>query len=155
VTTLDDDTSEATSCAQTFDRKRHDYAWWSTLLYGFEYFGWGEPRGYAAAGPCADTLSPVAAPKVGKLGEFASEGVRAPDDEDHLHVRETTRGQIVVDSRKHRGRYLLHGGDEDDDEVAIPTARDVPAAPPGAFWLLCGVLCATCIRARWRRAGRP
>jgi hypothetical protein len=92
-------------CADLFSQSKYDYAWWSTLLYGFEYMSWGEPSGFSAWGTCANTLPEHQAPAIGPLGDFTGE-VMHPSPGSNVHLRRTKNGQIEIDSVTHVGRFV-------------------------------------------------
>jgi hypothetical protein len=104
VTTQADVHPTPAKCADLFSQTKYDYAWWSTLLYGFEYVSWGEPSGFSAWGTCANALPAHQAPAVGLLGDFVSEVEHPPGSS--VHSRRTTNGLIEVDSTMHVGRFV-------------------------------------------------
>jgi len=84
-----------------FDQAKYDYAWYSTLLYGFELSGWGELFFSAP-----DSLLPLRArPELGDVGTSFTEAVQhaAP-----LHTRSTDSGTVTVDTSTHQGSFLPH-----------------------------------------------
>jgi hypothetical protein len=82
-----------------FDQGKFDYAWWSTLLYGFDAMGWGELFFSAAS----SSLPFRTRPNPGVIGSaFISPVVHAPP----LHTRTTTAGQIEVNTDTHIGQFL-------------------------------------------------
>jgi hypothetical protein len=95
-------------CADLFSQSKYEYAWWSTLLYGFEYMSWGEPSGFSAWGTCANMLPGHQSPAIGPLGNFTSE-VMHPSPGSSVHFRQTKNGLIEVDSAKHIGRFMPVG----------------------------------------------
>jgi hypothetical protein len=95
-------------CADLFDQFKYDYAWWSTLLYGFEYMSWGEPSGFSAWGTCANKLPAHQAPTIGTLGNFSGEVVHLSPSSS-VHSRRTKNGLIEVDSTTHIGRFVPVG----------------------------------------------
>jgi hypothetical protein len=109
VTTQADVYPTPAKCADLFSQFKYDYAWWSTLLYGFEYMSWGEPSGFSAWGTCANTLPARQAPEIGPLGDFTSEVVH-PSPGSSVHSRRTKNGFIEVDSTMHTGRFVPVGG---------------------------------------------
>lgn len=105
VTTQADVYPTPAKCADLFNQFKYDYAWWSTLLYGFEYMSWGEPSGFSAWGTCANTLLPHQPPTIGPIGDFTSEVVH-PAAGSNVHFRRTKHGLIEVDAAMHVGRYV-------------------------------------------------
>ena len=97
------------NCADLFNQIKYDYAWWSTLLYGFEYMSWGEPSGFSAWGTCANKLPAHQPPAIGPLGDFISEVIH-PSPGSSVHFRRTRNGSIEVDSTMHTGRFVPTGG---------------------------------------------
>ena len=122
VTTQVDSLPPAVACTVTFDPAKFHYAWWSTLLYGFDYMGWGEPTAYSALSPCADQLPwhPRPAP-VGLGGAFTGSISHVID----LHSRATNTGRVEVDSAAHTGRFLPPPG------FGVTTTADAPDGDPG------------------------
>ena len=106
VTTLASSQLPPGQCASLFDQPKLDYAWWSALLYGFEYVSWGEPNDFSAWGPCVNRLTPYTVPVVTGLGEFAGPVVHPTGARSSQHMRATTTGTIVVDTASHAGRFL-------------------------------------------------
>ena len=109
VTTQADVYPTVAKCADLFSQSKYDYAWWSSLLYGFEYMSWGEPSGFAAWGTCANKLPAHQDPTIGPLGGFTSE-VLHPSPGSSVHTRRTKNGAIEVDSKKHIGRFVPVSG---------------------------------------------
>jgi hypothetical protein len=105
LTTQADVYPSPAKCADLFSQSKYDYAWWSTLLYGFEYMSWGEPSGFSAWGTCANSLPAHQAPKVGLLGSFSGEIMHASAGSS-VHSRRTKNGIIEVDSTTHVGRFV-------------------------------------------------
>jgi hypothetical protein len=105
VTTQADVYPTVAKCASLFSQSKYDYAWWSTLLSGFEYMSWGEPSGFSAFGTCANTLSAHQAPAIEPLGDFTSDVVH-PSSGSSVHFRQTGNGMIEVDSTAHIGRFV-------------------------------------------------
>jgi hypothetical protein len=105
VTTQADVYPKPAKCADLFNQNKYDYAWWSTLLYGFEYMSWGEPSGFSAWGTCANILPVHQAPVIGPLGDFTSE-VMHKSTNSSVHFRQTKNGLIEVDSTMHIGRFV-------------------------------------------------
>lgn len=104
LTTQADVLPAVAKCGDLFDQAKFDYAWWSTLLYGFEYMSWGEPSGFSAWGTCANMLPVHQTPAVGIIGNFTGEVVH--QTEGGLHSRRTQNGMIEVDSTTHGGRFV-------------------------------------------------
>jgi hypothetical protein len=105
VTTQADVYPTSAKCIDLFDQAKYDYAWWSTLLYGFDYMSWGEPSGFSAFGTCANMLPAHQAPVVRQFGDFTSEVIH-PSPGSSVHVRRTKNGSIEVDSTMHVGRFV-------------------------------------------------
>ena len=90
-----------------FDQANHSklfYAWWSTVLYGFDAMGWGE-RFFSAG----DNLLPFRTrPCPGNIGSaFLSPTVSHASP---VHTRTTTVGTIEVKTDTHTGRFLSQQG---------------------------------------------
>jgi len=101
-----------------FLRDRFDYAWWSTLLYGFDLMGWGEL--YFSAN---STLPLRPRPDLGEVGNaFTSMSVT---HDGHVHTRETARGTILVDSNAHTGQFMPHS---EPSAVEMGAGGGVPSA---------------------------
>lgn len=84
-----------------FYQDKFDYAWWSTLLYGFDFMGWGEL--YFSASD--NNLSYRTRPDPGEIGSaFTSPVTHAGD----AHTRTTTTGTIEVNTYTHTGKFTLH-----------------------------------------------
>ena len=105
VTTQHDVYPALAKCADLFKQSQYDYAWWSTLLYGFEYMSWGEPTGFSAWGTCANALPAHQPPTVGAIGDFTGDVVH-PQASSSVHTRRTKNGVIEVDSTTHIGRFV-------------------------------------------------
>jgi hypothetical protein len=85
-----------------FSQGKFSYAWWSALLYGFDFMGWGEANDYSAWGPNADRLPDRTRPEPGNIGSFAATAVtHAPP----FHTRATSVGTVEVDTATHRGGF--------------------------------------------------
>lgn len=82
-----------------FDQKKFDYAWWSTLLYGFDAMGWGELNFSAL-----DSKLPFRTrPDPGEIGSaFISPVIHHPP----IHRRTTTAVVIEVNTDTHTGRAI-------------------------------------------------
>jgi hypothetical protein len=84
----------------SFNQGKLDYAWWSTLLYGFDFMGWGELFFSALD----NNLPYRKRPDVGEIGSaFISFAV---SHNSPLHTRTTTRGTIEVNTDTHMGRFI-------------------------------------------------
>jgi len=83
--------------APEFHRGKFDYAWYSTLLYGFELMGWGEL--YFSASD--SMLPPRARPNRGVGDTFTSDVIHSPP----VHTRTTTKGTIEVNTNTHSGSF--------------------------------------------------
>jgi len=82
-----------------FDYDKFDYAWWSTLLYGFDFMGWGEP-GFSELN---DNLPYYMRPVPSDIGnEFMGPVAHYLSS----HTRPTTNGTIHVDSDTHTGGFI-------------------------------------------------
>jgi hypothetical protein len=104
VTTQADVLPKVADCSDLFDQAKFDYAWWSTLLYGFEFMSWGEPSGFSAFGTCVNMLPWHQTPVVGSIGEFKGEVVyKSPST---IYSRRTQHGLIEVDTSTHTGRFV-------------------------------------------------
>jgi hypothetical protein len=95
-----------TECNVPFDQAKFDYAWWSTLLYGFDFMGWGEANFSAGCPgePWADSLPYRTRPDPGEIGRnFAAAQV------DHglepVHRRTTSTGTIEVSTAAPSGKF--------------------------------------------------
>lgn len=107
VTTQADVFPNPAKCADLFNQFKYDYAWWSTLLYGFEYMSWGEPSGFSAWGTCANVLPTHLPPLVGAIGDFTSDVIHpAPGSPSTIHFRRTKQGLVEVDTAMHVGRFV-------------------------------------------------
>jgi len=80
-----------------FDQGKFDYAWWSTLLYGFDAMGWGE--GFFSASD--NSLAFRTRPEPGDIGNAFTSPVNHADAP--VHTRTTTGGMIEVDAAAHTG----------------------------------------------------
>ncbi len=93
---------EAPDCG--FDQSMFDYAWWSTLLYGFDFMGWGEGANYSAAGNCNGQLPWRSRPSPTGTGDaFTSPQVAHALT---VHSRQTSAGRIEVDDLNHSGQFV-------------------------------------------------
>jgi hypothetical protein len=105
VTTQGADPTDA-DCNGLFDQQKFDYAWWSTLLYGFDFMSWGEPLGFSSWGPCSSQLPFHVRPDVGDIGSAFVGLVRHPLPGDTpVHTRATTAGVIGLDVAAHTGSF--------------------------------------------------
>jgi uncharacterized repeat protein (TIGR01451 family) len=83
-----------------FDQDKFDYAWWSTLLYGFDAMGWGEL--YFSASD--SNLSYRPRPNPGEIGSaFISPIIYDPP----VNRRKTTAVLIEVNTEMHAGKARL------------------------------------------------
>jgi hypothetical protein len=105
LTTQADAYPAPAKCVDLFSQSKYDYAWWSTLLYGFEYMSWGEPSGFSAWGTCTNMLPQHKVPTIESPGNFTSEVVH-PSFGSSVHSRHTRNGRIEVDSTLHSGRFI-------------------------------------------------
>ena len=92
-------TTTVSPADSAFSQDKFDYAWYSTLLYGFDYAGWGELF-YSAP----TSLLPFRSrPDPGDVGgRFTSTVVHSPP----LHSRTTTEGIIRVITDAHTGEFI-------------------------------------------------
>ena len=89
----------ASASDTAFHRDRSDYAWWSTLLYGFDLMGWGEL--YFSA----NSILPLRIrPDPGEVGSAFTSPSVAHDGS--VHTRETTTGTILVNTDTHTGEFI-------------------------------------------------
>lgn len=78
---------------QSFEQAKFDYAWWGSLMWGLDGFGWGEPSFSSA-----DNLMPYrTAPTIGDLGVYTSPVI----EQFPLIYRETTGGRIFINTQNH------------------------------------------------------
>jgi len=91
-------------CSKLFDEDKFNYAWWSTLLYGFDYMAWGEPSGFSSFGSCSNTLPLHARPILGNIGRFVSPVLNDALNA-QIYYRDTTAGVIEVDTDSHTGGF--------------------------------------------------
>ncbi|SFI20465.1 cadherin-like domain-containing protein [Nitrosomonas sp. Nm34] len=106
ITTQADVFPNKTDCTLLFEENKFDYAWWSTLLYGFDFMAWGEPSGFSSWGTCSNALPFHARPNLGDIGEFISSVMHPlPNAQPPIHYRNTTTGVIEVDTSAHTGRF--------------------------------------------------
>lgn len=106
ITTQLDVPPPYTDCNLLFDKNKFDYAWWSTLLYGFDYMGWGEPSGFSSGGSCSGYLPYHARPVLGNMGEFVSPVLNDAIKGTQIYYRDTTAGVIAVDTNSHTGGFI-------------------------------------------------
>ena len=86
----------------SIDQAKLSYAWWSTLLYGFDYMGWGEANDFSSWGPYADKLLDHTRPDPGQIGSaFTADVIHNP----LVHTRTTTAGTIEVIADTTNGVY--------------------------------------------------
>ncbi len=86
-----------------FDRDKFDYAWWSTLLYGFDTIGWGELFFSAS-----DSNLPFHfRPDPGEIGDAFTSQVNHTNAP--VHSRTTISGTIELNLVTHRGRFVKDG----------------------------------------------
>lgn len=107
ITTQADVSPNKADCTLLFEENKFDYAWWSTLLYGFDFMAWGEPSGFSAWGTCSNALPFHVRPNVGDIGEFISSVIHPSSDAQPIHYRDTTTGIIEIDTSTHTGRFRL------------------------------------------------
>jgi hypothetical protein len=84
-----------------FDQGEFNYAWWSTLLYGFDFCGWGEQY-YSALN---NDMPYRVRPNPGRIGNAYTSDVTVPPAFPYLHERNTTCGLITVNSSSHLGYF--------------------------------------------------
>ena len=143
VTTAVDDAPDG-----GFDQGQFDYAWWSTLLYGFDAMGWGEGFNFSAAGSCngalplrvrpherpASDLSSVDAGLISSA--FTSQSVT---HDVVRHTRTTDAGVIRVtadtrDTGTYRGEFLP----TPSGRIAFHSYTAYDFDPPSETWPLDG-----------------
>ncbi|SDY96767.1 hypothetical protein SAMN05421754_103615 [Nitrosomonas sp. Nm58] len=107
VTTQADVSPNQADCTLLFEENKFDYAWWSTLLYGFDFMAWGEPSGFSAWGTCSSALPFHVRPNLGDIGEFISSVIHPLPNAQPIHYRDTTTGIIEIDTSTHTGRFRL------------------------------------------------
>jgi len=89
-----------------FDQSKFDYAWWSTLLYGFDAMGWGELFFSASD----NSLPSRTRPDPGEIGSgFTLPVIHDPP----VHTRTTTAGTIEVNTDTHTGTFTASDTDND------------------------------------------
>jgi len=88
-----------------FDQGQFDYAWWSTLLHGFDFVAWGE-QFYSAVD---NNLPYRARPNPGRIGNAYTSSVTNPPSRPDLHERYTTCGMIAVNSFSRIGSFTASG----------------------------------------------
>lgn len=104
-----------------FDQAKFDYAWFSTLLYGFDFMSWGEP------GFSANAQLPFHARRdLGKLGDFFSpEVTHSRGGNSGVHSRAVSGGTIRVDTNTHTGQFLRTAAHWRFDELTGSSAEDL------------------------------
>jgi hypothetical protein len=122
-------------CITLFDQEKFDYAWWSTLLYGFDFMSWGEPV-FSAWGICQNQLPFHDRPVAGEIGNAFTGPVAHPfPDDPPIYTRTTTAGTIEVDVAAHAGS---HTPDSTINQPPIPgddsinTQQDIPVTMAAA-----------------------
>jgi hypothetical protein len=83
-----------------FEQAMYDYAWYSTLLYGFEFSAWGELFFSASDSQMPFRQRPAIA---GVGSSFTGAVQHAPP----LHSRTTETGTITIDTSAHQGSFQL------------------------------------------------
>lgn len=101
TTQADDVNPPSPDCSLLFEKNKFAYAWWSTLLYGFDYMAWGEPSGFSSFGSCSNALPFHARPNLGNIGKFISPVMH----DSQIYYRDTTTGVIEVDTTAHTGGF--------------------------------------------------
>ncbi|MFI3185654.1 MAG: Ig-like domain-containing protein [Methylococcaceae bacterium] len=107
VTTQADTSPVKGDCSLLFDEHKFDYAWWSTLLYGFDFIAWGEPSGFSSWGTCSNALPFHVRSNLGDIGEYISPVVHPLLNAQPLYSRETTLGTIEIDTSAHTGTFRI------------------------------------------------
>ncbi len=93
------------ACNSLFSREQFDYAWWSTLLYGFDFMSWGE-LWFSAGGACQNQLPFHDRPNAGEIGNAFTGPVAHPfPDDPPIYTRTTTTGMIEIDVAAHSGSF--------------------------------------------------
>jgi hypothetical protein len=105
ITTQADVYPTAAYCEDLFRQYQYDYAWWSTVLYGFEYMGWGEPSGFSARGTCQNILLPHEVSYPSYIDDFTGQ-VTHPESGSSIHYRNAANGVIQIDTTAHTGRFV-------------------------------------------------
>ena len=90
-------------CDELFDESKFDFAWWSTLLYGFDFMAWGEPSGFSSWGTCSNALPFHVRLNPGDIGVFSSRIVNTQP----VYYRNTTAGIIDINTSDHTGEFKL------------------------------------------------
>lgn len=107
ITTQADVSPPEADCSLLFDENKFDYAWWSTLLYGFDFMAWGEPSGFSSWGTCSNALPFHVRPNLGDIGEYTATVTHPLPNDAPVHYRDTTVGSIEIDTGAHTGRFLV------------------------------------------------
>lgn len=99
-----------------FGQEKFDYAWYSTLLYGFDAMGWGE----SIFSAWSHNLPYRGRPDPGEIGNaFTSAVIHKPP----MHTRTTTTGMIEVNTQT-RIRKFTHDAVKDANMEWIQIAKD-------------------------------
>jgi hypothetical protein len=77
-----------------------DYAWWSTLLYGFDYFQYTNPH-YSADGPGANKLTAHRLDATPIGARYLGEVEHAPDGRRHVHRTDGGAISVVAEGNRH------------------------------------------------------
>ncbi len=119
---------------QPFDSALCRMAWWATVLWGFDGFGWGEPD-FAAPSSVLPARGCEDAASLADVGDYVSAVIR----DGSRFVRESERGVVEVDfarrtaGRRARAAVMPPGDPARSRRVSPPedttwrTSRDVPA----------------------------
>ncbi|MCH8126704.1 hypothetical protein IIC38_12175 [candidate division KSB1 bacterium] len=87
----------------SFDQGKFDYAWWSTLLYGYDAMGWGELFFSASDSNLPFRLRP----DPDEIGDAFTSPVNHTNTP--MHIRTTSNGTIELDVVAHTGKFLKGG----------------------------------------------
>lgn len=110
-----------------FDQSQFDYAWWSTLVYGFDYMAWGEGANFSAAGPCNGRLPLRTRPAPRAVGSAFTSPTVVHDVS--RHTRSTTAGTIEVNTDAHTGQFVGLSPLPD-----VPPPGIIPPSGLGSWW---------------------
>jgi hypothetical protein len=89
-----------TTAAPAFDARLCALAWWGTVLWGFEGFGWGEPAFSAPTSmlPRRECEARAGLPAASFTSRVLRSGLR--------FTRQTRRGVVEIDFERGGGRYI-------------------------------------------------
>lgn len=110
---------------EAFAPEKHTYAFYATLLYGFDFYGWGEEHYSSVESRLPWRARPEVAPGTAFLSTVQVDGT--------TYTRQTDAGTLLLDAATHTATFTPGTSDALAQRGATTTAAEVDAARPFAL----------------------